>query len=117
MRNRPKRGLHFLIFLAVCAGISAIVMLLWNALIPAIIGWGVINYWQALGLMVLCRLLLGGFGNMNKWGFASHAHRHLNEMHGHMHKMSPAERREFIRRRMMCCDDTPEQTDKDNACQ
>ena len=116
MRNRPKKGLIFPIFLAVCAGIAAIVMLLWNALIPTIIGWGVINYWQALGLMVLCRLLLGGFGNMNKWGFASDAKRGFKEMQGHLHKMSPAERREFIRRRM-CCDDTPEQTVKDNDCQ
>lgn len=42
--------------------IGLAVMLLWNALIPDIIGLPVISYWQALGLFVLCRLLLGGFG-------------------------------------------------------
>lgn len=42
--------------------IGLAVMLLWNALIPAIVGLPVITYWQALGLFVLCRLLFGGFG-------------------------------------------------------
>lgn len=33
------------------------VMLLWNWLMPAIFGIAVISYLQALGLLLLCRLL------------------------------------------------------------
>ena len=35
---------------------------LWNALMPAIFGLPTIGYWQALGLLVLSRLLFGGWG-------------------------------------------------------
>jgi hypothetical protein len=39
-----------------------VVMLLWNWLAPALFGWRQINFWQALGLLALCRILFGGFG-------------------------------------------------------
>jgi hypothetical protein len=39
-----------------------IVQHLWNGLLPAIFGWREITFWQALGLLVLCRILFGGFG-------------------------------------------------------
>jgi len=39
-----------------------IVMHLWNWLLPPLFGWHVINFWQALALLVLCRILFGGFG-------------------------------------------------------
>lgn len=39
-----------------------IVKLLWNWLLPPLFGWKTIGFWQALGLLVLCRLLFGGFG-------------------------------------------------------
>ncbi len=38
-----------------------VVMLLWNAVLPGIIHAGPINYWQALGILVLSRILFGGF--------------------------------------------------------
>ena len=41
----------FLFFIGLFALASLGVMYLWNWLIPAVIGWSVINYWQALGLM------------------------------------------------------------------
>ena len=39
-----------------------IVMHLWNWLLPALFGWRMITFWQALGLLILCRILFGGFG-------------------------------------------------------
>src|SRR5215203_5404122 len=39
-----------------------IVQLLWNALLPPLFGWPLVTFWQALGLLVLCRILFGGFG-------------------------------------------------------
>lgn len=41
------------------------VMLLWNWLMPMIFGLGEITYLQAFGLIVLARLLIGGFGHHN----------------------------------------------------
>jgi hypothetical protein len=39
-----------------------VVMLLWNWLAPALFGLRLITFWQALGLLALCRILFGGFG-------------------------------------------------------
>jgi hypothetical protein len=39
-----------------------VVLKLWNWLLPAMFGWRQITFWQALGLLALCRILFGGFG-------------------------------------------------------
>ncbi len=39
-----------------------IVMLLWNWLAPELFGLRTITFWQAFGLLALCRILFGGFG-------------------------------------------------------
>ena len=38
---------------------SQVVMSLWNWLVPSVIGWKTIDFWQALGLLVLSRVLFG----------------------------------------------------------
>jgi hypothetical protein len=40
---------------------GSIVMLLWNALIPEIFHLQQINFWQALGLLILAKILFSGF--------------------------------------------------------
>ena len=39
-----------------------IVMQLWNWLLPPLFGWPPVTFGQALGLLVLCRILFGGMG-------------------------------------------------------
>ncbi len=39
-----------------------LVMLLWNWLAPMLFGLPLITFWQAIGLLALCRILFGGFG-------------------------------------------------------
>lgn len=39
-----------------------LVQWLWNGLLPPLFGWPAVTFWQALGLLVLCRLLFGGLG-------------------------------------------------------
>jgi hypothetical protein len=39
-----------------------IVLHLWNWLLPSLFGWRQITFWQAVGILVLCRILFGGFG-------------------------------------------------------
>jgi len=39
-----------------------LVLHLWNWLLPPLFGWRQITFWQALGILVLCRILFGGHG-------------------------------------------------------
>ena len=56
-----RRWLFPLIPLAAIAVFSLVVMLLWNAIIPGITGWALLTYWKAMGLLILCKILFGGF--------------------------------------------------------
>jgi hypothetical protein len=38
-----------------------VVMHLWNLLLPPLFGFRLISFWQAVGLLILGRLLFGGF--------------------------------------------------------
>lgn len=99
MKNdKHRRGLHALFMLFALATISAIIMLLWNWLIPSIIGWSAICYWQALGLFILSRLFFGGFGH-HGFGFPHGGHDHPHLFRERFKDMSPEERQAFIRKR------------------
>lgn len=55
-----KYGAKYLFwFLIMIAILTSVVMLLWNWLVPELFGGKMINYWQALGLLILTRLLTG----------------------------------------------------------
>lgn len=84
------------------AGFTLVVMLLWNSLIPSIFGLGIISFWQALGLLVLSRLLFGGFGHNGGPGFGGF--RHKNAMREKWMSMTPEQQKEFIdkRKEHMC---------------
>lgn len=60
-----------ILWLVVAAGIGAIVMLLWNWLMPVIFGLPALSLWQALGLLVLMRILFGSFGFGRRGGSPS----------------------------------------------
>ena len=54
-------GLKFVLFVvAAVLVLGAVVMGLWNWLMPDLFGWRTIGLWQAIGLLVLSRILLGG---------------------------------------------------------
>jgi hypothetical protein len=59
--RKLKVTLIALLFVAFLAVFGFVFMGLWNWLMPALFGWKMINYWQAVGLIVLCRILFGGF--------------------------------------------------------
>lgn len=40
-------------------GCAAAIMILWNWLMPDIFGLKEISYWQSVGLVILCNLLVG----------------------------------------------------------
>ena len=71
-----------------------IVLHLWNWLMPPLFGWHELTFWQALGLLALCRVLFGGFGwhRPRRYGF-----RHgMDDRCGRM----SSEERERFRQRM-----------------
>src|SRR5947207_15991732 len=60
--RRFLRVLKFVVIAAlIIAVLSFVVMRLWNWLTPALFGWHEINFWQALGILVLSKILFGGF--------------------------------------------------------
>ena len=77
----------------VLLGVTYVVMSLWNWLVPGLIGWKAIDFMQAMGLLVLTRLLVGfrGFG-----GWHRHHHGHWRgRMHERWANMTPEEREKF----------------------
>jgi len=67
-----------------------VTMHLWNWLMPAVFGLKVITFWQALGLLLLGKILFGGFhkhgGGPRGWK------RHMEERWA---QMTPEERGKF----------------------
>lgn len=73
--NRPCHCRCFgcVLFVAVAVLLAGfVVQLLWNALIPGIFALGTISFVQALGLLILARLLFGSVGHRR----GHHGHRH-----------------------------------------
>lgn len=55
------KGFQFLVFASVVLGVLGfVVMSLWNTLLPAITGLHTITFVQAVGLLLLSRILFGG---------------------------------------------------------
>jgi hypothetical protein len=72
-----------------------IVMHLWNWLLPPLFGWRQLTFWQAFGLLALCRILFGGFG-FHRSG-RSHFRRRMDG-EGRCGHMTPEEREQFRQR-------------------
>src|SRR5260370_37310294 len=61
-QHRFFRTLKILLIVVVAGTLLGfVIMHLWNWLMPSLFGLNVITFWQALGLFVLGKLLLGGF--------------------------------------------------------
>jgi hypothetical protein len=75
---------------------SYVTMLLWNALLPELLHLPMINFWQALGLLILSRLLFGGFGHHGRHG---HHRPWGNQFRNKWETMTPEEREEFMKTR------------------
>ena len=80
------------IALFIAAG-GEIVRLLWNGLLPPLFGWHELTFWQALGMLGLCRILFGGFG-MHGSGRPNWRRR----MRERWENMTPEEREPFRQR-------------------
>ena len=78
-----------IILIFIAAGGQA-VLHLWNWLLPTLFGWREITFWQAVGILALCRILFGSFGGRPLW--RSNLRRHWGER---WEQMTPEEREKF----------------------
>lgn len=77
--------------IAIAALLSFVVMQLWNHLLPQLVGARSISYWQAVGLLILSKILFGGFrrrGGPPAWVWK-------RRMAERWEKMTPEERERF----------------------
>jgi hypothetical protein len=92
------------IMLAMYAVFGVVVMLLWNVLMTQIFGLMELNYLQAVGILVLGRLLFGGLGggwhDRSRGEGRHHLFHHNNELREKWMTMSEDERKEFMEKEM-----------------
>ncbi len=95
MRSRLKR----IIWIAPAAIVGValfialggwIVMQLWNWLLPPLFGWHQLGFWQAIGMLALCRILFGGISGRGMR--RSYSGRRMAER---WERMTPEEREKF----------------------
>ncbi|MBK9729956.1 MAG: hypothetical protein IPO83_01500 [Chitinophagaceae bacterium] len=92
----------FFLFVLIGAAMTYLVMTLWNWLMPVVFGLSVITFWQALGILLLSKLIFG-FGR-GGWGHKGHYTQHWNnhrssvwkeKMEEKLKTMSPEDREKF----------------------
>jgi hypothetical protein len=95
-RSRFPRFILFLLFVfAFLVPLSFIIMALWNNVLVAVLHVTVINFWQALGLFALSRILFGGFPGKPAWA-GHHRRRHeMEDMRNKWFNLSPEEKKLF----------------------
>jgi len=95
MRRRFKGPKFFVFFFLAMAGLavfSTIVLLLWNTLMPELFHLPAITFWQAAGLLILSKILFGGFRGGCGGGFGG---RWRRKMQQRWMDMTPEERERF----------------------
>jgi hypothetical protein len=91
--NRVLRIMRMVLMVAaIVAIVGFVVMRLWNWLMPELFGLHTISFGQALGLLFLSKLLLGGLRG-GRWGGRGMFWR--RRMMARWEKMTPEEREKF----------------------
>lgn len=94
MKTVFRRRWYFFIPLILIAFVAFgfFTMHLWNWLMPVLFHLPEITFWQTIGLMILSRLVIGGFGGHGR----GHGHHHCRRnMHEKWENMTPEEREKF----------------------
>ena len=118
IHNRKLRILKYALFVPVfLAAFSFVTMLLWNSLVPVLFKGPEITFLQSVGLIVLSKILFGGFSK-------HHAHTHWRNheawrkrMNEKWEKMTPEEKEQWKNRCGHWRWTPPEETDKTKAAE
>ena len=99
-----RKKLIFIAPLAILAVIAFtaigawLVLLLWNWLLPPLFGFHPITFWQAFGVLILSRILFGGFGRHT--GYRPFWRRRMEERFDWLTPEEREQMRERFRQRM-----------------
>lgn len=95
--RKPSGGFDFLkligavaLIAVILSAASAVVMFLWNAVLPDVTGVKPLTFWKAMGLLVLAKILFGGIGK----AFGGKRNTKRKQWRNKWMQMSPEERRE-----------------------
>ena len=92
---KGRKGIHILKFLLVAIVAlflgGVLTTFLWNHLVPPIFGWHAIRFRQAIGLLILSRLLFGRPGLGGRW----RGRQWRRRMWERWEQMTPEERERF----------------------
>jgi len=72
-----------------------VVMGLWNAILPAVLGVKTVTFVQALGILVLSKILFGGFRGGGGRGWKHKKHGWRMQMREKWEQMNPEERQQW----------------------
>ena len=111
MKCKPSCGKFILLAIVGVAALGWVVMALWNWLAPILcVGGKTITYMQAMGLLVLSKILFGGFRCHGRWHGRCHQRK--------LDQMSPEEREKFRTGLLGCCGShkQDDSTSKDQCC-
>ena len=90
-KHRVAMVVKFLLFAVLFVAVFGfVVMHLWNWLMPALFGWKLVTFWQAVGLVVLSKIFFGGFRGHP--GRGTHWRHRMRER---WEQMTPEEREKF----------------------
>jgi hypothetical protein len=90
-----KKGLMMTVFFLVALLLfSGIVMVLWNAILPDVTGVKPVSFQQALGILVLSKILFGGFHSRGGWQRGTHT-QWRNKLQEKLGNMTPEEKEKF----------------------
>jgi len=91
IEKRISKGLKVALFaIVLIAVLGFVVMSLWNSLMPPLFGLHLIHFWQAVGLLLLSKILFGGF----RGGPGRHMY-WRRRMRERWEQMTPEEREKF----------------------
>jgi len=79
-----KKALFIPVIVAVVVFVlGSAVMLLWNAILPGLFHIGQISFWQAVGILILAKILFVGFHghrpSFGRWGHMRHRWNHMSD--------------------------------------
>lgn len=103
-QRRKRRFFFFPLLIIGLFAVSAVVMQLWNSILPGISTFKTITYWQAMGLFILSKILFGGF----RFGrsYHQHAQRHFGKaaFNQKFMEMTDEEKQQFKNQwKQRCC--------------
>jgi hypothetical protein len=95
-KSRFTKFLLFLLFIfAFLVPLGFIVMVLWNNILIPVAHVPAIDFWQAMGLFALSRILFGGFPSKPGWGGHGRRRHVMEEMRNKWFHLSPEEKVQF----------------------